>query len=94
MDTLCSYFGANVDDLGARTTGTAIQLYTGGWRGGQLSLDAVLYLHETFAEMLLDGETYQLEPDPVTEAGGSSHNSGSNKRFGAGKSKYGGKTRQ
>ena len=29
------------------------------------------YLHETFAEMLLDGETYQLEPDPVTEAGGS-----------------------
>ena len=34
MDTLCSYFGANVDDLKAQTTGTAIQLYTGGWRGG------------------------------------------------------------
>ena len=94
MDTLCSYFGANVDDLKARTTGTAIQLYTGGWRGEQLSSDAVLYLHETFAEMLLDGETYQLEPDPVTEAGGSSYNGGSNKRFRAGKSKYGRKTRE
>ena len=32
-DTLCSYFGANVDDLKAQTTGTAIPLYTGGWRG-------------------------------------------------------------
>ena len=50
------------------------------------------YLHETFTEMLLDGETYQLEPDPVTEAGASSYNGGSNKRFRAGKSKYGRKT--
>ena len=52
------------------------------------------YLHETFAEMLLDGETYQLEPDPVTEVGGSSYNGGSNKRFRAGKSKSGRKTRE
>ena len=44
--------------------------------------------------MLLDGETYQLEPDPVTEASGSSYNGGSNKRFRAGKSKYGRKTRE
>ena len=44
--------------------------------------------------MMLDGETYQLEPDPVTEAGGSNCSGGSNKRFRAGKSKYGRKTRE
>ena len=36
MGTPCSYFGANVDDLKAQATGTAIRLYTGGWRGEQL----------------------------------------------------------
>ena len=36
MDTLCSYVGANVGDLKAQTTETAIQLYTGGWKGEQL----------------------------------------------------------
>ena len=44
--------------------------------------------------MLLDGDTHHLEPDPVTEAGGSSYNGGSKKRFRAGKSQYGRKTRE
>lgn len=88
---LCKHFGADVNDLKQQTTSSAFKLYTSGWIGDQLSCGTVLFLHETLAEMLLAGETYECPVDSEDDSGDDRR---PHKRVREGKSKSGRKTRE